>query len=215
MCVFFFNKNKTPAGTSLLGAGPGEQTHSRCCSCCSVDAERYQEMMAPRWAHSVWRGAAQAAMGISAWLEAQHEVGMMGQERAEQEGKAINTSLLPLGGSQMKHSCHKDETLSTLTVTQEDVQELLHKASVKNTESPDILHLNSLKNVSVFRVPKLLMLIFSTTRKTEEAPEDKKADIVPAFEKSKQDGLVNRCVHSTVIPCKIMMEKYVIVSIST
>ena len=106
-------------------------------------------MMAPRWAHSVWRGAAQAAMGISAWLEAQHEVGMMGQERAEQEGKAINTSLLPLGGSQMKHSCHKDETLSTLTVTQEDVQELLHKASVKNTESPDILHLNSLKNVSV------------------------------------------------------------------
>lgn len=71
-------------------------------------------MMAPCWAHSVWRGTAQAAMGqavgISAWLEAQHEVRMMGLARAEQEGKAINTLLLPLGGSQMKHSYHKDET---------------------------------------------------------------------------------------------------------
>lgn len=140
-------------------------------------------MMAPRWAQSVRRGAGQAAMGqamgISAQLEAQHEVGMIGLARTEQEGKAINTLLLPLGGSQMKHSCHKDETLTTLTVTQEDLQQLLHKASVKNMESPDILHLKTFKNVSVFRIPKLL----NTTRKTREAPEDRKLILCQHFRK--------------------------------
>lgn len=56
----------------------------------------------------------------------------MGPWVAGQEGKAINISLLLLGGSQMKHSCHKGETLSTLTVTQEDVK-LLHKANTENS----------------------------------------------------------------------------------
>lgn len=57
----------------------------------------------------------------------------MGLWVAGQEGKAINISLLYLGEGQMKHSCQEGETLSTLTVTQEDVKKQLHKANVENS----------------------------------------------------------------------------------
>lgn len=56
-----------------------------------------------------------------------------GLQIAGQEGKAINISLLHLGGSQMMDSCHESETLSTLTVTQEDFKQQLHTANVKNS----------------------------------------------------------------------------------
>lgn len=59
----------------------------------------------------------------------------MGLQIAGQEGKAINILLLHLGGSQMKHSCHEGETLSTLTVTREDVKQQLHMAVLRTQQS--------------------------------------------------------------------------------
>lgn len=65
-------------------------------------------------------------------LDARYRLGTVGLRIAGQEGKAINISLLHLGGSQMKHSYHEGEMLSTLTVIQENVKQQLHKANVKN-----------------------------------------------------------------------------------
>lgn len=58
-------------------------------------------------------------------------LGTVGLWIAGQEGKAINILLLPLGGSQMKHSSHKGEMFFTLTVAQEDVSQQVHKANIK------------------------------------------------------------------------------------
>lgn len=71
-------------------------------------------------------------------LHVRYRLGTVGLWVAGQEGKAINISLLHLGGSQMKRSCHKGETLSILTVTQEDIKQQLHKAKLN---SLSILHL--------------------------------------------------------------------------
>lgn len=108
--------------------------------------------------------------GSSAWGENDGT----SESRAGRKG---NKYLAPASGRKPDEAFLSQRWNTTLTVTQEDLQQPLHKASVKNTESLDILHLKTFTNVAVFRIPKLL----SMTRKTREAPEDKKADIVPAF----------------------------------
>jgi len=88
-----------------------------------------------------------------AWLDAQYGLGTVGLRVAGQEGKAINISLLRLGGSQMQHSCHEGEMLSTLTVTSEDVNQQLHKANVKNSAVWVSCMSKLKKNISVFKNP--------------------------------------------------------------
>lgn len=88
--------------------------------------------MAPRG--DAAQGSSRAGCGHDpAWLHVRYRLGTMGLGVGGQEGRAINISLLHLEGSQMKHSCQEGETLSTLTVTQEDVKQQLHKANVENS----------------------------------------------------------------------------------
>lgn len=135
-----FKQKKTSVCTSLLGDGTREQTSSRCLSCWSLDAGMRD---AGKWWHHSelhgsqrWSGPGQQQDRLQARpparLHVWYRLGTAGLRVAGQEGKAINISLLHLGGSQMKHSCHKGETLSTVTVTREDVKQL-HKANVENS----------------------------------------------------------------------------------
>lgn len=88
--------------------------------------------MAPR--DDAAQGSSRTGCGYNpARLHVWYRLGTVCLWVAGQEGKAINISLLHLGGSQMKHSCHKGETLSTLTVTQEDIKQQLYKGNVEHS----------------------------------------------------------------------------------
>lgn len=127
--------------TSLLGDGTREHTDTAGISC----ADQWVQRDTWKWWHHAelhsFQRQGEPAQGSSrtGWAPPNTagcviRLGMVGLWIAGQEGKAINISLLCFGGSQMKHSSHKGETLSTLT--QEDVKQHLHKANVKLSGYP-------------------------------------------------------------------------------
>lgn len=122
------------------------------------------------------QGNSRQAVGTTqySWMRGANRT--VGLQIAEQEGKAINISLLHVGGRQTKHSCHEGKTLSTLTVTQGHVKQQLHMANIKNS-AVWVTCISKLKKKN----SEHLTLTFSETWKPAEAPENEQAGVTPAF----------------------------------
>lgn len=129
--VSFLNKRIHLCVYLHLGTQQGNPHKAHVCC-----ADQWMQRGTGRWWHHAKLCGFQRRAGPGQQqdrLDAQNGLGTVGLWIAGQEGKAINTSLPCLGGSQLKHSCHEGEMLSTLTVIQEDVKQKLHKANVKNS----------------------------------------------------------------------------------